>query len=75
MGSIRSSNIKNTAQRLVQAHPDQFGKDFHKNREIVKQIVSGTSKKTLNNISGYVTRYILKLESRRKKEEEDIIRS
>lgn len=73
MGSIRSSNIKNTAERLVVQYPDQFGKDFHQNREIVKQFVSGTSKKTLNNISGYVTRYILKLESRRKKEEEEVI--
>lgn len=75
MGSIRSSNIKNTAERLVLEHPEHFGKDFHKNREIVKQIVSGTSKKTLNNISGYVTRYILKMESRRKKEEEEVIQS
>jgi small subunit ribosomal protein S17e len=52
-------------------YPGKFTKDYSENRAIVKQVVNATSKKTLNNIAGYVTRYILKLESRRRKEEEE----
>ncbi|MGC8515831.1 MAG: 30S ribosomal protein S17e [Thermoplasmata archaeon] len=71
MGSIRSSNVKRTAENLVSIYPGKFTKDYSENRAIVKQVVTVASKKTLNNIAGYVTRYIIKLESRRKKEEEE----
>jgi small subunit ribosomal protein S17e len=72
MGSIRSSGIKKTAESLVASFPGKFSMDFHENREVVRQVVTVPSKKTLNNIAGYVTRYMLKLESRRKKEEEEV---
>jgi small subunit ribosomal protein S17e len=71
MGSIRSSNVKRTAENLVAQYPGKFTKDYSQNRAIVKQAVTVASKKTLNNIAGYVTRYIIKLESRRRKEEEE----
>ncbi|EQD62296.1 30S ribosomal protein S17e [mine drainage metagenome] len=71
MGSIRSSNVKRTAETLVAQYPGKFTKSYGENRVIVKQVVTASSKKTLNNIAGYVTRYMLKLESRRKKEEEE----
>ena len=71
MGSITSSNVKRIAESLVVQYPGKFTKDYSENRAIVKQVVNATSKKTLNNIAGYVTRYILKLESRRRKEEEE----
>ena len=72
MGSIRSCGIKKTAESLVASFPGKFSMDFHENREVVRQVVTVPSKKTLNNIAGYVTRYMLKLESRRKKEEEEV---
>jgi small subunit ribosomal protein S17e len=71
MGSIRSSNVKRIAESLVTQYPGKFTKDYSENRAIVKQVVTVASKKTLNNIAGYVTRYIIKLESRRRKEEEE----
>ncbi len=73
MGSIRSSNVKRIAESLVAQYPGKFNFDFYRNRGIVKQVVEATSKKTLNNIAGYVTRYMLKLESRRRKEEEEVL--
>ncbi len=72
MGSIRSSNVKKIAENLVDNSGEEFGLDFAKNREIVKAYISGTSKKTLNSVAGYVTRYMIKKESRRKREEEEI---
>ena len=71
MGSIRPSNIKRIAQEIVEESPDEFSKDFHANREILKTKADFTSKKTLNSVAGYVTRYILKKESRKKKEMEE----
>lgn len=72
MGSIRSSNVKKMAVNLVDNSGETFSLDFAKNREIVKVYISGTSKKTLNSVAGYVTRYMIKKESRRKREEEEI---
>jgi small subunit ribosomal protein S17e len=71
MGSIRPSNIKAIAESLVDSNPEAFSKDFHKNRDSVKLRITGVSKKTMNAISGYVTRYMIKKESRLKKEMED----
>lgn len=72
MGSIRSSNVKRIAENLVDNTGEQFNLDFAANREIVKNYISGTSKKTLNSVAGYVTRYMIKKETRRKREEEEI---
>ncbi|MCL4335214.1 MAG: 30S ribosomal protein S17e [Candidatus Thermoplasmatota archaeon] len=71
MGSIRSTTVKRIAEDLVNASGASFTKDFNSNREIVKSMISGTTKKTLNSIAGYVTRYMIKKETRRKKEAED----
>ena len=40
MGSIRSSNVKRTAENLVAQYPGKFTKDYSQNREIVKQAVT-----------------------------------
>ncbi len=71
MGSIRPSNIKRIAIELVENNQGTFNVNFGKNREILKTSLSGISKKTLNLIAGYVTRYVLKKQSRLKKEIED----
>lgn len=72
MGSIRSSNVKRVAENLVEKSGVEFSLDFAQNRDIVKSLITGTSKKTLNSVAGYVTRYKIKMESRRKREEEEI---
>ncbi len=71
MGSIRPSNIKRIAEDLVDKNPNLFNSDFHQNREILKNSMTSVSKRTLNLISGYVTRYVIKKETRTKKEIEE----
>lgn len=71
MGSIRSTTVKRIAEDLVNRSGATFSKDFNSNRNIVKSMISGTTKKTLNSIAGYVTRYMIKKETRKKKEAED----
>ncbi len=72
MGSIRSSNVKRIAERLVEENRDLFTKDFRKNREVLIRVLSGASKKLLNAIAGYVTRYVIKKETREKREAEEL---
>lgn len=71
MGSIRPSNIKRIAIELVEKNQGSFNENFDKNREILKSSLTGVSKRTLNLIAGYVTRYVLKKQSRLKKEIEE----
>ncbi len=71
MGSIRPSNIKRIAEDMVDGSPEQFSKDFHANREALRTKAEFSSKKTLNSVAGYVTRYIIKKESRKKRELEE----
>ncbi|MCL5731416.1 MAG: 30S ribosomal protein S17e [Candidatus Thermoplasmatota archaeon] len=71
MGSIRPSNIKRIAESLVEKNASLFNNDFYHNRDIIKKAEKDLTKKTLNALSGYVTRYVIKKESRLKKEMED----
>ena len=71
MGSIRPSNIKRIAEDLVEKNQGMFDTDFNKNREILKTSMTSVSKRTLNLIAGYVTRYIIKKNIRAKKELEE----
>ncbi|MFG1450470.1 MAG: 30S ribosomal protein S17e [Thermoplasmataceae archaeon] len=68
MGSIRQTNIKRIAQDLVETNQGLFTVDFNKNRDLLKGSMEGVSKRTMNLITGYVTRYVLKKQSRLKKE-------
>ncbi|MCL4307599.1 MAG: 30S ribosomal protein S17e [Candidatus Thermoplasmatota archaeon] len=70
MGNIRPSNIKSIATSMVESNPGSFSQDFHKNKELVKSRITGVSKKTLNAISGYITRYVIKKDTKLKKEME-----
>ncbi len=71
MGSIRPSNIKRIAIELVEMNQGTFNEDFEKNKAILKTTLTGVSKRTLNLIAGYVTRYVLKKQSRLKKDIEE----
>ena len=71
MGSIRPSNIKRIAIELVEMNQGTFNENFEKNKAILKTTLTGVSKRTLNLISGYVTRYVLKKQSRLKKDIEE----
>ena len=71
MGSIRPSNIKRIAEDLVNKNPGDFNTDFNQNRGLIKNSTNDVSKRTLNLVAGYVTRYVIKKETRTKKEIEE----
>ncbi len=70
MGSIRSQYVKKIAVDLVNSRPDIFTDNFHQNKKIVQGVIEGASKRDLNLISGYTTRYVIKKRNRAAKEAE-----
>lgn len=54
MGRIKSKLIKRTARQLIEKTPESFGKEFNGNKKALGSILS--SKKTRNQIAGYITR-------------------
>ena len=58
MGNIRPSFIKIRAIILCEEHGEKFTNDFDHNKKMVQELTDvGSSKKLLNWIAGYVTRY------------------
>ncbi|AAT43405.1 30S ribosomal protein S17e [Picrophilus oshimae] len=73
MGSIRPSNIKRIAEEIVDNNPGIFNEDFENNKKILSEMLKNSvTKKTMNAIAGYVTRYILKKKSKEKSEMEQL---
>ncbi len=73
MGSIRPSNIKRIAEEIVDKNPGMFNESFDNNKKILNEMLKNSvTKKTLNAIAGYVTRYILKKKSKEKSEMEQL---
>jgi small subunit ribosomal protein S17e len=70
MGSIRPQYIKKIAVGLVESKPELFSENFHQNREVLKGVIEGSSKKDFNQITGYTTRYVIKKRHRAEKEAE-----
>lgn len=56
MGRIKTQLIKRLTLDLVSKYKDMFTTDFNQNKEKVESLLSGTSKKIRNVVSGYVTR-------------------
>jgi small subunit ribosomal protein S17e len=58
LGNIRQTFVKRVAIELVRRFPDQFSPtDFHHNQLKVKELTNTPTKRMLNRIAGYVTRY------------------
>ncbi len=70
MGSIRPQYVKKIAVDLVSHNPELFTENFHTNKELLRNVVTGASKKDFNEISGYATRYVIKRRHRAEKEAE-----
>ena len=58
MGNIRQSNIKTTAFKLIQNYGSVFTEDFEKNKQLVTEYTTITSKVIRNKVAGYVTRKV-----------------
>ena len=58
MGNVRTEQIKRTAKELIKRFPDKFSKDFENNKHLVNSLVQGGTPKVLNQIAGYITRFM-----------------
>ncbi|MCE4602430.1 MAG: 30S ribosomal protein S17e [Desulfurococcales archaeon] len=69
MGKVRTTLVKRTARRLLAEYRDLFTRDFEHNKRVVSELIEYRSKKLRNQIAGYIT-HLVKIEERRKKEEQ-----
>ena len=58
MGNVRTEQIKRTAKDLIKRFPDKFSNDFENNKHLVHSLVQGGTPKVLNQIAGYITRFV-----------------
>ncbi|MEB3861091.1 MAG: 30S ribosomal protein S17e [Desulfurococcales archaeon] len=69
MGKVRTTLVKRTARKLLAEYRDLFTRDFEHNKKVVSELIEYRSKKLRNQIAGYIT-HLVKIEERRKKEEQ-----
>jgi small subunit ribosomal protein S17e len=55
---VRTEQIKRTAKELIKRFPDKFSNDFENNKHAVNSMVQGGTPKVLNQIAGYITRFV-----------------
>ncbi len=73
MGSIRPSNIKRISVELIEKNKDPFDMNFLHNKEVLRQFIDkSVTKKTVNSLAGYITRYNIKMRSKEKNELEQL---
>ena len=58
MGNVRTEQIKRTAKELIKRFPDKFSNDFENNKRVTNSLVRGGTPKVLNQIAGYITRFM-----------------
>lgn len=58
MGNVRTEQIKRTAKELIKRFSDKFSNDFENNKRVVNSLVQGGTPKVLNQIAGYITRFV-----------------
>lgn len=68
MGNVRTEQIKRTAKELIKRFPDKFSNNFENNKHVVNTLVQGGTPKVLNQIAGYITRFVA-VEQRQMQEE------
>lgn len=55
MGKVRTVTIKRLSRELVERYETSFSTDFEKNKEVVDELLTNTTKRLRNRIAGYVT--------------------
>lgn len=58
MGNVRTEQIKRTAKELIKRFPEKFSNNFENNKHMVRTLVQGGTPKVLNQIAGYITRFV-----------------
>ncbi|BDH79201.1 MAG TPA: 30S ribosomal protein S17e [Methanothermobacter sp.] len=56
MGNIRTAFVKRVAKELVENNPGKFTLDFEKNKKLVEELSTVSTKHLRNKIAGYITR-------------------
>jgi len=56
MGRVYTTKIKRISKEAIEKSPDAFSSDYEKNKSVLKGMLDVRSKKTLNQIAGYITR-------------------
>jgi small subunit ribosomal protein S17e len=59
LGNVRTEQIKRTAKELIKRFPDKFSNNFENNKHLVNTLVQGGTPKVLNQIAGYITRFVV----------------
>ena len=68
MGNVKPAYIKRLALELLEKFPDEFSKDFEKNKVLVTKLSTINTKNIRNRVAGYITRIV---EDRKKENEEE----
>lgn len=55
-GKMRTGNVKKVARALITTYPDKFTADYQKNKELVDELTTISSKQIRNRIAGYLAR-------------------
>ncbi|WP_010916905.1 30S ribosomal protein S17e [Thermoplasma volcanium] len=71
MGSIRPFNVKRTAEEIAEKYPSLFTEKFEENKRKLEKMMPDVSKRTINIISGYLTRYVVKKKEKAEREIEE----
>jgi small subunit ribosomal protein S17e len=58
LGNVRTEQIKRTAKELIKRFPEKFSNNFENNKHMVRTLVQGGTPKVLNQIAGYITRFV-----------------
>jgi len=65
---VKPAYIKRLALELLEKFPDEFSKDFEKNKVLVTKLSTISTKNIRNRVAGYITRIV---EDRKKENEEE----
>ncbi len=60
MGRIKTLQIKRAGVEILSLQKDRFGKDFTKNKGIVRELLGLKSKRVENKLTGYITHLLRK---------------
>ena len=63
MGRVTNKPIKNAAKEIIEKHYERCTKDFQTNKRLVDEVAVISSKKVRNQIAGYITRLMKRLEN------------